>query len=288
MNRRQLLALCSASLLVPQDELFVAEPRATKPSIGFTAGVQSFFLKAKPVWPKGRETEMNLFVGFRAIFESPNEGPVTLRVAGSTLYRFFVNGDFRGFGPARGPHGYFRVDEWDITPALSAGPNIVAIEVAGYNVNSYYVLNQPSFLQAEITAGSRVLAATGDREKPFEARILSEKVQKVERYSLQRAFTEVYHFHSGIDSWRSNPQQTFPSEPCAVSATRNLIPRRVPYPRFERRQPERRVMQGDVSTQAPGGKLWRPYFLTHVGPKLLGFAEQRLLSCGMKARLRVL
>jgi hypothetical protein len=147
--------LCSASLLVPQDELFVAEPRATKPSIDFTAGVQSFFLKAKPVWPKGREIEMNLFVGFRTIFESPNEGPVTLRAAGSTLYRFFVNGDFRGFGPARGLHGYFRVDEWDITPALPAGPNIVAIEVAGYNVNRYYILNQTSFEQRLLSCGMK-------------------------------------------------------------------------------------------------------------------------------------
>lgn len=276
MNRRQLLALCSASLLAPHDKISLTESHVAEPSMDSQATVPPFFQIAKPVWPKGRETAMNLFVGFRAIFEAPSERPVTLRVAASTLYRFFVNGDFRGFGPARGPHGYFRVDEWDITPALLAGRNIAAIEVAGYNVNSYYVLNQPSFLQAEITAGSRVLAATGDREKPFEARMLSEKVQKVERYSLQRAFTEVYHLHSGFDSWRSDPHQTFPPEPCAVSAARNLIPRRVPYPRFERRQPERRIMQGGVSTRAPGGKLWRPYFLTHIGPKLLGFTEQEL------------
>lgn len=276
MNRRQLLALCSASLLSPRNRILHGENHTAEPLMDSKGTVPPFFQVAKPIWPQGRETEMNLFVGFRAIFNLPPERPVMLRVAASTLYRFFVNGDFRGFGPARGPHGYFRVDEWEITPALLTQSNAVAIEVAGYNVNSYYVLNQPSFLQAEITAGSQVLAATGDREKPFEAIILSQKVQKVERYSLQRAFTEVYHLHSGIDSWRNDPQQKLASEPCAVAAVRNLIPRRVPYPRFERRQPERHIMQGDVSTQAPGGKLWRPYFLTHVGPKLLGFTEQEL------------
>ncbi|HET7101014.1 MAG TPA: hypothetical protein VFJ52_07685, partial [Terriglobia bacterium] len=161
---------------------------------------------------------MNLSVGFRALFEPPRGKPVFLRAAASTLYRFFVNGEFKGCGPARGPHGYYRVDEWDLTRDLSAGTNVVAIEVAGYNINSFYILNQPPFIQAEISAGSRILAATGDGEKPFEAKLLTQRVQKVERYSFQRAFSEVYHLRAGVDSWRGDPKQTFRPEPCSISA----------------------------------------------------------------------
>ena len=64
----------------------------------------------------------------------------------------------------------------------------IELGFAGYNVNSFYVLNQPSFLQAEVTTGSSVLASTGGTGNAFEATILSERLQKVQRYSFQRSF----------------------------------------------------------------------------------------------------
>src|SRR5271156_1572825 len=98
------------------------------------------FRTAQPIWPRGREKEMNLFVGFRAIFEAPPGQHVQLRVAGSTLYRIYLNGEFLASGPARGPHDHYRVDLWEIAPLLATGKNSVCIEVAGYNINSYYIL----------------------------------------------------------------------------------------------------------------------------------------------------
>ena len=68
----------------------------------------SAFRSARPIWPRGRDKEMNLFVGFRAVFEAPREGQVHLSVAGATLYRIYLNGKFFGWGPARGPHDYFQ------------------------------------------------------------------------------------------------------------------------------------------------------------------------------------
>lgn len=45
------------------------------------AGAQEVsFLSARPVWPKGRETEKNLFVGFRAVFNNPRNGRALLRL----------------------------------------------------------------------------------------------------------------------------------------------------------------------------------------------------------------
>jgi alpha-L-rhamnosidase len=118
------------------------------------------FRSAQPVWPAGREAEMNLLVGFRVVLAASPQQHAVLRVAASTLYRARVNGEFLGHGPARGPHGYYRVDEWDLRGKLVAGQNVVALEVAGYNCNSYYLLDQPSFLQAEIVADGKVLAWT--------------------------------------------------------------------------------------------------------------------------------
>ncbi|MCF0234352.1 MAG: twin-arginine translocation signal domain-containing protein, partial [Thermoguttaceae bacterium] len=119
------------------------------------------FAAAKPVWATGREKEMNVMLAFIADVELPLAAELTLRVAGATVYRARVNGEVVGYGPARGPHGWFRVDEWDLSSALRGGANQVVIEIAGYNSNSYYLLDQPSFLQAEIVDKSgKVYAAT--------------------------------------------------------------------------------------------------------------------------------
>ena len=161
------------------------------------------FTEAKPVWLEGRETEMNVFAGFRGVFERPDAASVQLRIAAATLYRVFVNGVFVGHGPARGPHGHYRVDEWEISPQLKPGANVVALEVAGYNANSYYVLDQPSFVQAEVVADGNVLAATGAGDRPFEGFPITERLQKVQRYSFQRPFIEVYALKPGFDAWRT-------------------------------------------------------------------------------------
>ena len=68
----------------------------------------------------------------------------------------------------------------------------MAVEVAGYNVNSFYLLDEPAFLQAEVVCDGAVLASTAGQGAAFEATILKHRVQKVQRYSFQRPFIEYY------------------------------------------------------------------------------------------------
>ena len=112
----------------------------------------SYFKQAKPAWPKGLETEKNIHAGFRAEFQWLENQPVALRVTGSTLYRIMLNGQFVHHGPARGPHGFFRVDELNLSDRVERGTNRLSIEVVGANCNSFAYPNQPSFCQAEISA----------------------------------------------------------------------------------------------------------------------------------------
>ncbi len=209
------------------------------------------FLVAKPVWPEGRSEEMNLFVGFRAVIDAPVDRQVVLRMTGSSLYRFYVNGQFTGHGPARAAHDYYRVDQWDITDQLEAGPNVIAIEVAGYNIDSYYLLNMPALLQAEVTADGKVLAATGREGADFEAFILPEKVQKVQRYSSQRTFTEVCRLRENYDQWRNDPSVKKEPATCEVLSDRQLLPRRISYSRFAKRQPVRHLSSGTFKVGQP-------------------------------------
>lgn len=237
---------------------------------------KELFRTARPVWPRGRETEKNLFAGFRAVFDLPASREAVLRIVASTVYRVFVNGRFRGYGPARGPHGYYRVDHLDLTSGLVAGRNLVAIEVAGYNVNTYDVLDQPSFLQAEIEVDGQVVASTAGSGKRFEAGILKCRVEKVQRYSFQRPFIEIYRMDPSSEDWRGNAAAPFETVACEALAAKNLIPRRAPYPDYALRQPARHVAKGDLETGVAVARLWKDRSLTMIGSKFFGYPESEL------------
>jgi alpha-L-rhamnosidase len=234
------------------------------------------FRAARPIWPAGRSREMNLLVGFHCRIDSSGGEAALLRIAASSLYRVYLNGAFCGHGPARGPHGYFRIDEWDLTERLKPGVNTLAIEVAGYNVNSYYLLDQPSFLQAEIVDGAgRVLASTGTAGS-FRAAILEQRVQKVQRYSFQRTFSEAYRLSPGVDQWRTEPPPGTPGVTCEELPPLRYLTRRAPYPQFALRQPVRIVSHGTVRKGRKPEKLWRDRSLTGVGPAFKGYPESEL------------
>ena len=238
------------------------------------------FTIAQPIWPAGRSLEKNLQVGFRTVIEPKAGGSVTLRITASTLYRATVNGRYIGYGPARGPHGYYRVDEWDISKTLKAGKNVVAVEVAGYNVNSYYTIDEPSFLQAEVVQGGSVLAATGSESSsaaPFKATILSERVQRVQRYSFQRPFSEVYRLAADHDEWKRDSVAKFAEAACAAETTlRSYLPRVSPYPDFAINKSAKALGFGAIEPIAGAKNLWKDRSLTGISTKLKGYPESEL------------
>lgn len=190
------------------------------------------FVAAKPVWARGRETEMNVTLLFTAEFElepaSEIQGSV-FRATGSSIMRVTINGEYASYGPARGPKGWFRVDEIDVSKRLREGRNKVEIEIAAYNSVSYYLLSQPGFLQAELVDGAgRVLAATGvERAQGSEHALFTAidrtgvRVQKVQRQGYHRTFIEVYDLRR-LDSCK-------PVE-LALQPDVELLPRRCAYP----------------------------------------------------------
>ena len=233
------------------------------------------FLSAQPVWLEGREKEKNLFVGFRATVDGKAAENAVVRMTGATVCRLFVNGEFLGYGPARGPHGFDRVDEWTLKGRCKPGANVIAIEVAGYNANSYYHLDQPSYLQAEVVSGTKVLASTAGAGAAFEAQALGSRVQKVQRYSFQRTFSEVYSLKTASDAWRTGG--AFQAQKLAVRPQLPLLERIAPYPDFQLRRPVREVFAGTVKNN-PGKVVRGDRSITGVGPDYAGFPEAELAT----------
>ena len=233
------------------------------------------FVSAKPVWLAGREKEMNLFVGFRTTVDGKAADNAVLRMTGSTVCRIFLNGEFLGYGPARGPHGFYRVDERPLKGRCRPGVNVIAIEVAGYNVNSYYHLDQPSFLQAEIVDGASVLASTSGAGASFEAQPLESRVQKVQRYSFQRTFSEVYRLTPQSDAWRTGG--AFAPAKLAQAPQVRLLARIAPYPAFNIRRPVSQISHGTIKHN-PDTKVWVDRAMRGIGPNYKGFPQAELAT----------
>lgn len=246
------------------------------------AGEQSFaspFISAQPIWPSGLEKEMNVTIGYRALFKRPTGNIATLRMTGHTLYHIYLNGEFIGHGPARGPHDYYRVDEWDLTGKMQRGENLLAIEVAGYNACSFYLINRPSFLQAEVlNKRGEVIASTGNQGVPFEVVLPVGRLQKVQRYSFQRPFTEVYQLTPDFNAWRTAPKLTLRSVKCDIQPEKKYLPRRVPYTKFTKVYPTTIIATGTVKTNIQPASFWKDRSLTAIGPKLSGFPEKELTT----------
>ncbi len=178
------------------------------------------FDAAEPIWTTAEKDEINSSVAFTTHFEWDGKSSLQLRLAGCSIFKVFVNGEFAAYGPARGPHGWFRMDEWDLSRAARKGDNRLSIVGVAYNTTTYYIVEHEPFLQAEVLADGKVVRATGDGK--WDANF-TERVRKARRYSLQRAQSEVYEV----------PRQFH--DPLAITSCPSvkLLERGSPYPKFE-------------------------------------------------------
>ena len=179
------------------------------------------FQNAKPIWLKNRSLEMNTLASFRALLKG--EGEAELCITASSFYRVFVNGKFIAYGPARTAKGYMRVD---CLPISLKGECELIIEAVGFYAESLTLVKHPSFCIAEVTLNGAPIAWTG---RDFEAFAPAYHVQKVDRYSAQRHFTEVRDYRLGT----SPIDPACRAEAEALTLDVEFLDRVVPYPTYE-------------------------------------------------------
>lgn len=176
-----------------------------------------FFTNAKPIWMNNKEKELNSNCFFKASFKKAFN--MSLHITGSSSYKVYLNGKLLCVGPARAAHGFFRVDEIPLNDLNDI--NYLYIIAAGYNTFSYWLVNQPAFLQAEIFSENTSIIYTG---RDFLVRNYNERIRKVSRFSYQRTFSEIYNF-------LNNDNEDF-IEPSIVNGGK-LLNRNVSYPTYE-------------------------------------------------------
>lgn len=233
-----------------------------------------FFEKALPVWPENREREMNLICGFYTPIAWDGEKKMMLRLAASSFYHLYINGMHAGYGPARGPHNFYRVDSIDLTPYLMIGENHLALEVTAINANTYFWPKQPAFLQAEIWENDHPIFWTAPQDGGFSCCLPGYRMQKVERYSFQRGFSEGYRLFPQWNQWRMGGETapvTLEQQP-----PKQLMDRNFPAFSFPAIYPAETIAHLQVRQNFSAGRHCRYGYLSDAAKNHDGYARDAL------------
>ena len=179
----------------------------------------------KAVWIRDLYEEKNVAVTFQ--YRLTPSADAVLTVAASNLYRLFVNGELKGYGPARAAHGYSRTDSHPLSD-WAGEETVISVEVYSANTNTFYTVDEHPFFAAEIRAGGALVASAAD----FTAYPMTERVKKVRRFSFQRAYTEIYRLTGDPEAfYAGDTAGRLPAETVQVPMNR-LLPRYTHMPRL--------------------------------------------------------
>lgn len=220
------------------------------------------------VWAKGLSEEKNIAVTFQYAL-TPSADTV-IDLAASNLYRLFVNGELIGCGPARAAHGYSRLDTYSLEK-WAGQETVLSVEVYSANTNTFYTVDERPFFAAEIKNGETVLASASD----FTAYRMTERVQKVRRFSFQRTYTEIYHLTGDPKAFYAGNTESHTRIETEVVPMNALLPRYVNYPTLNV-LPASYVEYGAVGIN-PGAKPWRDRAYYGIDPvEFKGFYPEEL------------
>lgn len=224
----------------------------------------------KVVWNPELRAEMNHTLAF--VYEWDAEAGDALELAASSLYRLFVNGQLVGYGPARGPHGYARIDTYEFASYAGQKIRLVA-EVFASNINSFYVVDELPFFGAELSRNGHVFAEAED----FTAYQMTDRIQKVQRFSFQRSFVENYRMEVCRSVFRKGNNQVFPKVATQTVEAPRFLERRVSYPKLEWKTADA-IEQGTVSVN-PDVPPMRDRCLMNISSQLKGYPYEVLEEC---------
>lgn len=214
------------------------------------------------VWTTKLNDDKNVTLAF--VLDLKQETGCRVSLAAASCYKVHVDGTFLAFGPQRGSHGYARVANYRF-----CGKRVV-IEVMYVGVPNFCWVKQQPFFACEIDTDAGVHYEAQD----FSCYYLKDRIQRVQRYSYQRGFAEVYRMKQDRSALYSGSgtvceDRWCPVETVSVSVPR-LLPSRVDEPKYVMHKPKVIVEEGSV-TLDENAEIWRDGSQTLIGKQLEGY-----------------
>ena len=215
------------------------------------------------VWAKNKSKEMNVALAFLYDIGTKSGDEIKVRVTACNVYKMFVSDQLLGYGPARAAHGYARIDEYVF---IAKGETEITFEVVGYRVNGYAYLNENPFFACEVFVNGKLYTTAKDATC-YE---LTDRIKKVQRYSFQRPFIEVYKSDTCRTALYRREKNVFPRIELEEVVGRIYCERGVKYPELSDTNAFEEIERGMVWTDKDK-PVYRNREITDIGEQLLGF-----------------
>ncbi len=220
------------------------------------------------VWAENFAGEKNITLGFRLNTKLTEDNAV-LYLRAANVYRIMADGKMIHYGPARAAHGYVRED---VIPLKNCRGKHIIAEVSAYNVNNFYYADETPFFCAEIRGkNGEIIASTED----FKCFLLNDRVQKVQRYSYQRAFVEHYKMSSDREEFYAGRDCAFPKCRTQKVNAPHIIGRAAPYPSLEKVFLGAPIEAGEVFYD-PDKPVWKERSIDNIGFDIKGFYKDEI------------
>ena len=165
------------------------------------------------VWAEGQKNQMNRAFAFVLDLGKKQMGEICLSAA--SCYKVIADGKLMGFGPNRTAHGYARAAVYPFNAQY------ITVEVQSHFVPNFcWVKREPFFACVLKTERGKEYFA-----EDFNCFALSDRVQKVRRYSFQRGFCETYINEKDRTAlYFCKPQNAFPRVKTEKAELPHLLP----------------------------------------------------------------
>ncbi len=195
-----------------------------------------------------------------------------LRITADSRYTVYVNGRYTGFGPVRSWPNHWKYDDYDLSPRLRAGRNVVAVLVNYWGESNFqYIAAGAPGLAAEI----RILSGSGHKagveherivpvDRNWRTRVSGSCLSRTPRISAQQAYEEQFDAREE-DEWMSvdYDDRSWSRARKVPPVYSNLEPRGIPFLTREEVLPVRLV---ESETIRPVENCWTLNLKPYLAP----------------------
>ena len=211
------------------------------------------------VWAEGQKNQMNRAFAFVLDLGKKQMGEICLSAA--SCYKVIADGKLMGFGPNRTAHGYARAAVYPFNAQY------ITVEVQSHFVPNFcWVKREPFFACVLKTESGKEYFA-----EDFNCFALSDRVQKVRRYSFQRGFCETYINEKDRTAlYFCKPQNAFPRVKTEKAELPHLLPSETLNPALSEIFAEKVIDSGYCKT-SPEIAIYVDRTETLIGTVIEGF-----------------
>lgn len=219
------------------------------------------------VWAEGQKNQMNRAFAFVLDLGKKQMGEICLSAA--SCYKVIADGKLMGFGPNRTAHGYARAAVYPFNAQY------ITVEVQSHFVHNFcWVKREPFFACVLKTESGKEYFA-----EDFNCFALSDRVQKVRRYSFQRGFCETYINEKDRTAlYFCKPQNAFPRVKTEKAELPHLLPSETLNPALSEIFAEKVIDSGYCKT-SPEIAVYVDRTETLIGTVIEGFKRGEWQDC---------